>query len=357
MHKLSYKTGSFCVMLPYKQKSAIGVRMEESACIYCGKEPGEKSKSLGIFACEECQRERFSTLADANGAHMAVFMCCGIFDIACEPLLLDGAEDAEDLWSVYVDRFYEAHAEDDEIPGFDGGVTNIRMIFGKELSEKDVSRYIGAEKARLASLPGTAKQRDEWGTADKYTEEDYNELDRKYAARISGYRGSVVTEQMDYTLHEVAKWQLVADKMRRANNINAASNALKTVDTLLASECLRKKDEKPAEDMRVDALVTALEENGFMENKKLLTHDELREQMAKVHLGSRKYDYTRDVVDHVIEDIYNNMRENADKERVVALPAGLKTEDPLGECAPEPSDEEKRRLKFAQLPPVQFERG
>lgn len=289
---------------------------------------------------------------------MAIFMACAAFSIPCEPLVcpIDLTNYEGDKWARYIELLEENGKlkSGNRVRTFFDGETNIRMIFGRELSEKNFARYIAAEQERIESLEGTETQRERWGVADKYTSEEYDDLDRMYDNRIAQYKGITVTDQMDYIITEACKWQLVADKRRRMGDIKAATDALKAVDQLLASESLRKKDEKPVESLKTDALVVALEKAGLMENGQLLKYDELIEVMRDRFVKSKKYNYSLDAADQMIADYYNNLRANADMGMLVVLPEDLQVEDEYGEFEPEETEEEKKRKRYAGLAPVQF---
>jgi hypothetical protein len=125
-------------------------------------------------------------------------------------------------------------------------------------------------------------------------------------------------------------------------------------DDLMASEQMRKKDEKRVENFRFDACVIALEKAGLMENDGFKTIDGVKEAIADHFLTARKYNYTGDVLDQVIEDIYNNARINADMSPVEELPADLKPEDAFGEFAEEADETEKERMRYAGATKVYY---
>ena len=104
---------------------------------------------------------------------MAIFMACAAFSIPCEPLVcpIDLTNYEGDKWARYIELLEENGKlkSGNRVRTFFDGETNIRMIFGRELSEKNFARYIAAEQERIESLEGTETQRERWGVADKYT--------------------------------------------------------------------------------------------------------------------------------------------------------------------------------------------
>ena len=127
------------------------------------------------------------------------------------------------------------------------------------------------------------------------------------------------------------------------------------VDDLMASEQMRKKDDKPIENMRMDALVVAMERAGAMENGLFKTTAEVQESFWKRFFKKKKFNYSVDAADHMIFDYYNNARLNADLPPANELPAELRLEDELGEFEPEPTEEEERRARYAGLTEVVFD--
>ena len=84
-----------------------------------------------------------------------------------------------------------------------------------------------------------------------------------------------------------------------------------------------------------------MEEEGFK------TLDGVKEAFADHFLTARKYHYTGDVLDHVIEDIYNNARLNGDLPPVEELPADLEPHDDFGVFEPEADENEAERMRYA----------
>lgn len=327
-------------------------------CIFCGKQLSEKEETIGCGICIDCQSKHFSKLEEENGCHLAIFICCAAYDIPCKPLLcpIDLVNFDGNRWEKYIDILFE----NGELGGktektFFSGVCDIRRVFGKNLSESDFARYISVEQERIGKLPGTPEQREKWGMEDGYTSEEYDALDRMYESRLNGFRGQTITEQMIYTLEEVAKWQLVSDKARRASNTKEALDALKAVDNLLASEAMRKKDEKQVENFRPDAWIDAFEKSGLMKDGDFLSISEMQNELIKVMRG-KGYKQTLDAAHQLEMNIINNARKNADQPIVYELPEYMEVTDELEEFEKEESEEEKRAKRYAQLSTVRIDK-
>lgn len=340
-------------------------------CVRCGDEMTENNSFYAETEsgfnpyCTKCQQAYFERLQAASGTHLAIYQCCIKYDVPCNPLLLpenvnsdeflqsDAAKDG--IWIYYLRKIEQSKLYDDgeDIPNFFDGVTNILRIFGKNFTERDFAKFVQYEQDLIDSLEGTERQRERWG--DSYTEEEYNELDRLYESRKESYKGVTLTAQMEDTLIKVCRWNLKIDQYIESGNIKLAKDLQSMVETALASESMRKKDEKPVEAYSIDAQVKALEDAGLMEDGKFLNLDGVQKSLIKHFIKKKKYDYPIDVLDHVIEDIWNTMRENADAMISTELPSELKPTDEFGEFEEKETEEYEKVKKFAGLTKVLYQ--
>lgn len=330
----------------------------------CREVPKEFSQSGLSAYCIECEQKILDRLAQTEGRPIALFHTCACLDVPCNPLLLDGIniDTCEDIWITYINALAEAKQDKkrNKVLGFaDGAVTALQELFGRTLDHKDFVAYIDNERKKIAKLVGTEQQREKWGTQPLYkglalTREMYDELDRLYEIRENSYKGQTITPQMEDTLIKVAKSNVIYDHLMRQGLVKMALDVQKNIDLLLASEQMRKKDEKPTEQFRMDALVDALEKAGCMENGDFLNYDELVEVLRDNFIKSKKYDYSLDVADQVVLDVINAMRGNAELLPLTELPFELAVEDEYGEFEDEETEEEKKRKEFAGLTKVQF---
>lgn len=340
-------------------------------CVHCG---DELTESNSFYAetesgfnpyCTKCQQTYFERLQAANGTHLAIYLCCIKYDVPCNPLVLpedvnsdeflqsDAAKDG--IWIYYLRKIEQSKLYDDgeDVPNFFDGVTNILRIFGKNFTERDFAKFVQYEQDLIDSLEGTERQRERWG--DSYTAEEYNELDRLYEGRKESFKGVTLTAQMEDTLIKVCRWNLKIDQYIEDGNIKLAKDLQSMVETALASESMRKKDEKPVEAYSIDAQVKALEDAGLMEDGKFLNLDGVQKSLIKHFIKKKKYDYPIDVLDHVIEDIWNTMRENADAMISTELPSELKPTDEFGEFEEKETEEYEKVKKFAGLTKVLYQ--
>lgn len=336
-------------------------------CHCCGAELTEDncrqvSASFSISGlshlCINCEQDFYEKLARVEGRYVALFHACAALNVPCKPIVLEGVENfdtCKDPWITYINCLSEKKADRKgrKILTFFDGVTNLREVFGKDLTETDFVKHIKSERAKLDKLPGTPEQRAKWGiNPDWKTNEDYDELDRLYEARESSFKGQTLTLQQENAIMDVAKWSLKQDKLIEKGNFTGAKTLHDMIDKTLAAESMRKKDEKPVEHFRPDAWVVALERAGLMANGKFLNLPDTIKAIDENLLRKRKYNYSLDVLDQTLFKIFNCIRQNADLAAVYELPTELLVEDELGEFSPEETAEEKKRKKYANLTPV-----
>ena len=334
-------------------------------CHECGCELNDKNSRKSShsisgrgFLCVECENNFFSRLEETEGRHIALFHAAASLDFPLIPLLLDGTEfdTCDEPYFCYINRLAES-GEDrigDKVLGFADGVTSLTGLFGKNLSHSDFAARIAKEKEKIC---GTKEQRLKWGQLPIYkglpmSAELYNELDRLYAIREGAYKGQDLNSQQVATLIKVAKNDAIYDHLMRSGLAKLATEIQKSTSQLLADENMRPKDKKPVEELRIDALVLALEEAGLMENGDLLTYEELIEVLRDRFIKSPKYEYSLDVADQLILSVINSMRQNGDLPPIQELPSDLAAEDEYGEFEPEETEREKENKRYLGITKV-----
>lgn len=325
-------------------------------CSVCGEELTENNSREFLFVCLDCQLRHFKRLEEKNGSSIALFICCAAYNVPIEPLIIpeNFFEQNDDPWRSYLDLLNSNGLleKNGEYREFFDGTSDLRKIFGKELSQRDFSKYIEIEKRRLASLPGTAEQREKWGEGELYRgypldTATYDELDRQYASRAADFKGQSLSLQQRDALIKVCKWNMTIDYLLRNGNVDVAQKLQKMVQVELESEQMRKKDDKPVEEYRTDGHIVALENAGFMEDGKFKNLEETQKGIFRHFIKRRKYGYSLDVADQILFDMTNNVRQNADLAILTELPDDLKIEDEFGEFEPEETEEEKARKRYA----------
>ncbi len=314
--------------------------------------------------CLSCEQSLFDLLSQTQGRVFGLFFTCAATDTVCLPIVLENCMDEFnnekfDGWIIYINALEEsgANIKRARLLGFDDGITDIRALLGKNLTHTDLAAYIAHEKAKISKMCGTEAQREKFGTLPIYkglamSNELYDELDRLYSIRESAYKGQDLTSQQMATLIKVAKNDAIYDHLMRTGLAKLATDIQKSTSQLLADENMRPKDKKPVEELRLDALVLALEEAGLMENGDLLTYDELIEVMRDKFVKSKKYNYSLDVADQMILDVINSMRANADLPPIQDLPEEFAPIDEYGEFEPEETEREKENKRFLGITKV-----
>lgn len=336
-------------------------------CQHCGCELTEdncrempESESLTGYShlCISCEEEYYSRLAAVEGNSLALFHCCAAFNVPCKPIVFDGVEVPEDegVWMFYLNRLEETDEwrKNGKLLTFFDGETDILRVFGKYFTEKDFAKYIQFERGKLEKQVGTKAQRERWGTIRIYkdmpmTQEVYDELDRQYETRAADFKGQTLSATQENTLMQVAKFSVISDHLCRNGLIKSATDVQKSIDMLLASEEMRKKDSKPTENFRIDAQIDALNRLGLCDDGKFLNFEQTVQTIFDKCVAVKdRYSYTLDVADQMIFDFKNNYCANQDLPLETELSEDLQVTDTYKEFAGEESEEEKTRKAYAK---------
>lgn len=346
-------------------------------CHSCGCELTEEncrqvSDSITGYShlCIDCENEFYQRLVQVEGDSIALYHACAALNVPMKPIVLEGIHDTfnqdKQGWITYINALAEKKQDTKrgKILGFADGLTSLKLCFGKELSQKDFAACINSEREKILKQPkpiGTESQQEKWGKVPIYkglpmTQELYDELDMLYENRAEGLKGTTITPQIDYTLMTVAKNMAIYNHLLRNGLIKPAQDLYKNIDAMLASEELRKKDEKPIANFAPDAWVDAFERAGLMQDGQFLTLPEIEDAMIKIMRG-KGYNQTLDAAHQLELNILNNARKNADQQTIFELPEDMRINDELGEFAETESDEEREAREYAQLTPVRFEKS
>ncbi len=339
-------------------------------CVQCGQILNENncrrvSECESFFEyspyCLECENDYFEEIEKINGPSVALFICCASFRVPCYPLILENSFFcSENKWTEYIKLLVQSEKLCDQngtVLNFFDGENYMKRVFGKEFSETDFGKFVYYEKTRIDALPGSEEQRKKWGVEPlckgvAMSGEIYNELDRQYTIWINRYKGQTITPQLENTIITVCKRNMISDILVQNGNYAAAQKVQKMVDDLMASEQMRKKDEKPMENYRIDAQINALEKKGLLEEGHFLNFEDTVKALTENFVKTKKYDYTIDVADQMLLDFYNNMRANANLMTSHNLPDDLFTDDIYKEFSETESDEEKKRKLYAGCTPL-----
>lgn len=326
-------------------------------CQMCGevKDPDsfyDRPHGLSPY-CIECEQKFYDRQAETNGSHIALYNTCGAFNVPFFPEMLPDVKEfleIEDRWVFYNGLIDERiHTPNGVLDYFDGE-TDIFRLFGEKLSQSDTAKFIAYSREAEAKLPGTAKQRDLWGTRDLYaglecTDEVYNSLDNRLRKKMERYKNYTDAQQYENIL-KLCKYDEMEEYLLSQGFTQDAQRIQKMREELMASEEMRRKDEKAQEAMRVDALVVAMETVGLMKDGAFFNFDELLDVFDKRFFKSKK-GHSTDATDQIIADIYNTMRKNAGLEAALVLPSDLRVEDVNDEFDEFMTDDEKTAYRYA----------
>lgn len=284
---------------------------------------------------------RFKKIEKALGASAAYFYTCIIGDIPYVEAALP-EEGEPDGWNAYIanlSRFMDWEAEK---KGFLDGTTDISSVLKNSTDQME-------------------KWMNTWG--EGLSVQDYQRLDSlfdTYAARLQ--RAGGMDAQQEDTLRVCSRMRFEADKALSAggkDNIDIAAKLNKMIQDNLSAENLRKKDEKPVEDLRIDTIVDKLEKAGFLRKGKILSLPELQKQLL-IRLGalggnpSHKYPYTLDAADQMIHIIINTMRANDGMPEMTEFTDNTRLDENVApEFAESPNEDELKAyeaLEFERQP-------
>lgn len=269
--------------------------------------------------------KRFNRLCEIMDRDVVLFCFCALLNLRYDP-------------EIQFQVFEEYRQKMDDTL-FEDGETDIETILTEKMSDHE--RWIA-----------------EWGVGSEdnpYTDTDYRRLDelfKTYSNRL--IRSGNMDMQSEYTVRATCQDQLLAEKCRAIGDkehIDMYTKINKTILDRLGAENMRKKDEKPMESLRLDSIVDALQRAGLMRRGKLLSLEELQEQLLR-RLGalggspSHKYPYTLDAADQMIFMIQNNMYANDNIPEVTEVQENLMFDDNVAcEFAGTPNNKELEAYK------------
>lgn len=265
---------------------------------------------------------RYINLTNLMGEDMARYCMCAAFNIAYFPDIdCVSFEDYEDQCQGR--KFREGEAKE--------------LYENSNITEEDQRRW-----------------RRQWGTGDKtrpYSVDDYIQLDQifeTYSARLEKSGG--MDEWQEDTLRSCSRMRLESDKCLAKggkDNVDMASKLNKMIQEQLASEQLRKKDEKPIGVAQITGIVQAMAKKYGIGSE--LTYEEAIEICSK-WLVEHKYPHTMDAAEHMLLAIINTTRENNDMPLLGELPEEAKFPvSMVSEFEEKPSEAENEAYEYLNL--------
>lgn len=285
--------------------------------------------------CRECTGKRFAYLCfQAGSTKEALYLMCAATDIPFDPMFKAASNIPAEVWSEYLNAT-------DTRKRFYTGTTKMAAVF----DVGDLPKPLAKEKAKEDQK--REEWRNKWGSG--LSDGDYEELDRKYNVESHEFKGNI-TPRIEKNLIALSKLDVEFDKAMRTGDFDVANRITDIIKKTRDMESMKASDEKPAEEMRVDAIVDALERRGAMTDGTLCDRDTLLKWIADsthTHYGT-----SLDIIDAVML-VAENARRRTDGERVLTeVPDYLQVNDVFGELEHSMTDQEKSIMKeLGKLPP------
>lgn len=317
-------------------------------------EESEDEESSVSFA-EKGYKEKaeFDAMEAVFGRNLSIFYMCVRYDVPFETSAVPRTNTSS-AWADYKNKLRRKgayHKPNFGGKGFLDGMVDLTKIFGADLTLREFSKAVDAEVAARITRAGTNKQRAAWGSGGAktpYTKEDYDELDRLYAAFSSRQKGMGIDTQQEYILRDCARMELQKQKYIQAKDIGSAQKLNAMIQTNLASENLRKKDEKPMDDLRIDGIADALEKKYGIDPERMLAKEKAVEICCKWFM-EHGYPETLDCAHKMTLAIINATRINNEEPPLMDLPEELSFTDDFGEFAEKPNEAEQQAYEYLGL--------
>lgn len=332
-------------------------------CVNCGCVLNEDTARLAspewyqdtryVHYCTKCQREQFIDIARTCGnAYLAFYICCAAYNIPfipeCVPEIGKICDDYS--WMVYLnnlDQTEHAMTTEGEPADFSCGVTDADRLFGitkKAKMNPDVTSSVLNE-----GKIGTKRQRKEWGELNHYQKEDYDELDRLYEIQKHEYKDTGIDVNMEFHIREICKLRLMYNKQLAARQVKEAKATYDIISKMMADNLMRKRDETPDATIRLDTLISKMEQHGLAIGGRILPYQEL---LKVIQDDYAVYDMGKDVVDQILMAIYNTYRRNEGMPETDIMPKSLQVEAKRGEFRDKMTEKERKTILDIGVLPV-----
>lgn len=309
-------------------------------CGTCGKTLNDRNaiKIKGAYYCEcrVCAGKRFESLCDIlTSGKEALYAMCAVMDIPFEPE--KARKSRIGLLETFVKYLDAVNLEE----GFANTKGAAQIVIEGPMKKSGAKNdKINEEKRREA-------WRTKWGSG--LTDPEYEELDRKYEVESHEFKGNL-TPRIEKNLIALSKLDVEFDRAVRTGDFDTANRITDIIKKTRDMESLRASDDKPNEEMRVDAIVDALERRGAMTDGTLLSRDDLLKWIAESTRSH--YQTSLDIIDTVMM-VAENARRRTDGERVLStVPDYLQVRDQYGELEIGMTEQEKGVMKeLGRMPP------
>lgn len=292
----------------------------------------------GVYCtCKSCAAKRFSNLVRVTGSFRAsLFALCAVMDL---PVLVKKqvkGKTPEEMFYSYLD-------------GLDGGTgfaSSTVNLFQWLKDAPDGAERIAEEEEHSSSL-SPEKMREKWG--GDVPETDWVELEKKYETESHEFKGNI-TPRIEKNLIALSKLDVDFDRAMANKDFDTANRITDIIKKTRDMESMRASDEKPAEEMRVDAIVDALERRGAMTDGTLCDRETLLKWIAES--THTHYNASLDIIDAVMLVSENARRRTEGEQMLTSVPKYMQVEDQYNELESHMTPQEVEIMKgLGAMPP------
>lgn len=203
------------------------------------------------------------------------------------------------------------------------------------------------EREEAAPVRNAEGMRAKWG-AD-VPESDWADLEKKYETESHEFKGNI-TPRIEKNLIALSKLDLDFDRAMANKDFDTANRITDIIKKTRDMESMRASDEKPAEEMRVDAIVDALERRGAMTDGTLCDRETLLKWIAdSTH---SHYNASLDIIDAVMLVSENARRRTEGEQMLTSVPKYMQVEDQYNELESHMTPQEVDIMKgLGAMPP------
>lgn len=267
----------------------------------------------------------------------AIFYGCIEFDVPFYAAEL--AVGSRKPWESYLFNLQAADAEEKTHSRANGGFLDGELTMEAANARKELT---------------AAEYRKRWGTGNaegNYTKADFERLEDLYSIFTDRLKSAGGPDaQQEHILRLTAKMTLEQEHYISTGQVEKAQKLNKMIQDNLSSENLRKKDEKPVDDIKIDAIIDRMEKAGLMIDGDFVDPDIM---FARIFGRAPKYAYTKDAAEQMLLYIINTMRSNDGYAEIGTLPDDARVTDNIHEFAEKPNDAERdsyAKLGLVQMP-------
>lgn len=281
--------------------------------------------------------KRFANLVRVTGSYRApLFALCAVMDLPVLAKKQVKGKTPEEMFYSYME-------------GMDGSAgfasSNVNLFQWLKEAPDGAERIQEQENAKQISPD---EMRAKWG-AD-VPEEDWADLEKKYETESHEFKGNI-TPRIEKNLIALSKLDLDFDRAMANKDFDTANRITDIIKKTRDMESMRASDEKPAEEMRVDAIVDALERRGAMTDGTLCDRETLLKWIAES--THTHYNASLDIIDAVMLVSENARRRTEGERMLTAVPKYLQVEDQYNELESSMTPQEVDVMKgLGAMPPA-----